>query len=103
MLNKATVYCYYFCCFQFVLLLLALALVGLSAIMPVLLAPSDSVVWLKTPTTLYGRYEGLDHLTLVPGSISIAFCMNIITSARTKLDLAVSVIKIGRASCRERV
>ena len=57
-----------------------------------LLALSDPVVWLKTPTTLCGRFEGLDHLTLVQGSINIAFGMNVFTFARTRPDLAVSII-----------
>jgi hypothetical protein len=31
----------------------------------------NAVIWLKTPTTLWGRFEGLDHLTSMPVSIRI--------------------------------
>ncbi len=62
--------------FRFVLLQLALALVGLPAIIPVVLTPSDPVVWLKTSSHYVERFEGWDHL-LSASSISIAFGMNI--------------------------
>ena len=66
-------------------------------IMPAVLLASIAVVWLNAPTTLCGRFEGLDHLISEPAPISTAFGTNIFTSARTKLDLAVSVMT--RSAC----
>ena len=60
--------------------------------MPAVLLASIAVVWLTTPTTLCGRFEGLDHLISELAFISTAFGTNIFTSARATLDLAVSVI-----------
>jgi hypothetical protein len=50
------------------LLLLADEFSGIMLLVSVLF---NAVIWLKTPTTIWGRFEGLDHLTSVPVSIRI--------------------------------
>jgi hypothetical protein len=83
------------CTVALLLLILLLLSVKFSAIVPVLLVTSVAEVGLNVPTTLWGRFERLDHLIAEPASIRTAFGTNIFTSARTRFELSIRYSSIS--------